>query len=92
MDTDAFNRLSARYGEMFEIACSFRDTLCRVLDTAERRTKAGKPLEQDEIDAMTARLVEDTQKLYGPGRPVKPHATGPAQNTFTRSVSGGNRG
>jgi hypothetical protein len=79
MDADQFNKLSARYREMFEIACSFRDTLCRVLDTAERRTKAGKPLEQDEIDAMTARLVADTERLYGPGRPVKPHATGPAQ-------------
>jgi hypothetical protein len=46
-----------------------------VLDTAERRTKAGKPLEQDEIDAMTARLVDDTKKLYGEPRTVPPHGS-----------------
>ena len=82
---DAFNSLSRAHGEMFQLAVSFRDTLCRVLDTAERRTKAGKPLEQDEIDAMTARLVADTERLYGPGRPVAPHASGPASFTEPHS-------
>lgn len=86
---DAFNALSSRYGEMSNIAYSFRDTLCRVLDTAERRTKAGKPLEQDEIDAMTARLVADTGRLYGLGRPVPPHATGPANFIEPLSPSNG---
>lgn len=45
------------------VAIYYRDTLCRTLDTAERRTKTGKPLEQDEINAMTARLMEADSQL-----------------------------
>jgi len=82
---DRLNALSRAHGELFDLARSFRDTLCRVLDTAERRTKAGRPLEQDEIDAMTARLVADTEKLYGNGRPVPPHASGPAGYTVNET-------
>lgn len=67
--------LAASWGRWhdYEFASIFRDILCRVLDKAERCTAQGKPLPKDEIDAMTARLVEATERLDALGRPVKPH-------------------
>lgn len=75
---ETYNELSRLHGEMFKLAQSFRDTACRTLDKAEIYAKSGKPLPADEISAMTERIRIDTEKLYGPGRPVRPHATGPA--------------
>lgn len=76
---DAFNHLSRLHGEARELARSYRDTACRTLDKAEIFARQGKPLPADEIAAMTARIVRDDKKLDGEGRPVKPHASGPAQ-------------
>lgn len=60
----------------YKFASTFRDIVCRTLDKAELYAKQGKPLPQDEIDAMTARLVEATEQLDSIGRPVKPHRSG----------------
>jgi hypothetical protein len=76
---DDYNRLSVLHGEKSDLAGEYRDIVCRTLDKAEMFARQGKPLPADEIAAMTARIVELDKRLYGPGRPVKPHASGPAQ-------------
>lgn len=63
VDHDDLLRVCERAERMERCARDFRDTLCRTLDGAERRAKRGEPLPQDEIDAMTARLVETTAAL-----------------------------
>lgn len=76
---DAFNRLSVLHGDMFTLARSCLAAAWEVLEVARDRLTA------EEIEESEARLKVLDKRVYGPGRPVPPHATGPA--SFTGAVS-----
>lgn len=72
---DAFSALSRRYGEMFTLARSCLAAAWEVLEVARDRLTA------EEIEESEFRLKALDKRVYGPGRPIPPHATGPASFT-----------
>lgn len=72
---DRANAISVMHGKMFDLARECLDSAVAILESSTDLTV-------EEAEGFTARLRTLDLRLYGPGRPVAPHATGPTINTL----------